>query len=65
MTTDNDNGPAVILIDPPVGPYSTCDEIRAWIRELEAMPRIPYVPEALEEARDWLKLAEDQDLNSQ
>jgi len=46
---------AYILIDPPVGPYSPRAEIIAWIKELEAMPSLPEVKEALHEARKWLK----------
>jgi hypothetical protein len=52
---DKQDQPALIMVDAPVGPYSSPDEIRQWIRELESMPQIPYVPEALEEARGWLR----------
>lgn len=48
--------PAVHLIDPPVGPYSPPERIRAWIRDLEALqPRDANVRQALEDARRWLR----------
>jgi hypothetical protein len=54
---DQKNKPALIPIDPPFGPYSSPGEIRQWIRELESMPQVPFVPESLEEARHWLSEA--------
>lgn len=42
------------IIDPPVGPYSTEREIRAWIAELERMPDLPEVRAAIEEAERWI-----------
>ena len=45
----------LILIDPPVSPYSTKEEILAWIEELKAMPQLSYVPESIAEAQEWLK----------
>ena len=54
----DDEIPALILIDPPVGPFDAPDAIRAWIRELEAMPQVPYVPDSLTQAREWLAMAE-------
>jgi len=44
----------LILIDPPVGPYSSQEEILAWIEELKAMPQVSYVPESIVEAQKWL-----------
>lgn len=56
---DNDDfKDGYILIDPPVWPWSPPDEICAWIKELESMPQIPAVPEALADARSWLADAE-------
>lgn len=46
-----------ILIDPPVSAYSDPGEIRAWIRELEAMPDRPEVRTALDEAREMLRVS--------
>ena len=45
------------IIDPPVGPFSDSDEIRAWIAELENMEQGPTVAYSLEEAREWLAFA--------
>lgn len=42
------------LIDPPVGPYSTPEELRAWIDELFRMEKSPELMKALEEAHGWL-----------
>jgi len=52
-----------LLIDPPVSPYSTRDEIEAWIQELEDMKlRYPGDETALEsirfsieQARTWME----------
>lgn len=43
-----------ILIDSPVGPYSSADDIKAWILELENMAPSPQVDEAITEAKEWL-----------
>jgi len=51
-----------VLIDPPVGPYSPPEEIRAWIEELEE--RLEDVEEkedrqahreAIERAQRWMR----------
>ena len=52
--TDAPEQTTYVLIDPPVGPYSDPDEIMRWIGELESMPQVPGVGEALEQARNWL-----------
>ena len=44
-----------MIIDPPVGPYSTPEELEDWIAELEAMPDNNDVRLALTEARTWLE----------
>lgn len=47
-----------VLTDPPESPYSSLDEIRQWIRELELMSPAPAVTEALEQARSLLAKAQ-------
>jgi len=42
------------IIDPPVGPYSDIEDIKDWIKKLEAMPKSIERDEALDEAKDWL-----------
>jgi hypothetical protein len=42
------------IIDPPVTPYSSADEIRAWISELESMPDSEAKTDELRLARSWL-----------
>ncbi len=54
---DKQEQPALAMVVAPVGPYNSPDEISQWIRELESMPQIPCVPEALEVARGWLHTA--------
>lgn len=53
---DNEEEVAYILIDPPVGPYSTEEAIKKWIRELETYPDRPEVRRAIQEAKEWLNL---------
>jgi hypothetical protein len=43
-----------VLIDPPVGHYSTPDEIQAWIDELNSMPQSDQRDLALEDAKQLL-----------
>jgi hypothetical protein len=45
----------MMLIDAPVGPYSTKEEIKAWIEELKAMEQVPEVLDAIAEAERWLE----------
>ena len=42
------------LIDPPVGPYNTTTEIKAWIAKLETMPESEDRDFAMEQAKQWL-----------
>lgn len=45
----------MMLIDPPVTPFSPEADIRAWLAELAKMPQDdPAVIDALEQARQWL-----------
>ena len=44
------------IIDPPVGPYSPVEEIKAWIEELKAIESSYEVARAIKEA-DALLLA--------
>lgn len=49
----------MILIDPPVGPYSTRADIEAWIAELRTLGDAPEVREALDDAERWLQGARE------
>jgi len=51
-TTDDDIG--YILIDSPVGPYSSEEEIISWIEKLKTYPDRPEVRDSIEEAKDML-----------
>ncbi len=46
------------IIDPP-GAFAGPDEWRAFVKELEALPESPEVMAALADARDKLKLSEE------
>jgi hypothetical protein len=49
----------VMIIDPPVSPFSPPADLRGWLDELATMPqREPEVKRAIEEAERWLKYAE-------
>lgn len=48
------------IIDPPVTPYSSAEDIRAWISELESMPDSEAKTDALRLARLWLVSRESQ-----
>lgn len=48
----------MMIIDPPVTPYSSPDEIRGWLKELREMRRDESVIAAIREAEEWIK---DQD----
>jgi hypothetical protein len=50
----------LILIDPPVGPFSPKEDILDWIEELKDMPQVSYVPESIAEAQEWLKRLADE-----
>lgn len=43
------------IIDPPVGPFSDPNDIRRWIKKLEAMPASPERDHELKDARNWLR----------
>lgn len=43
-----------VLIDPPITPYSTDEEVLEWIAELEAMPQSEQVNVAINSARTLL-----------
>jgi hypothetical protein len=43
-----------VLINPPVGYYSSPDEIQAWIDDLTAMPQSEQRDLALQEAQQLL-----------
>jgi len=42
------------VIDAPVSPYSSEEEIGVWIKELESREQTDSVKAALSEARNWL-----------
>jgi hypothetical protein len=45
----------MMIVDPPVSPYSPEDEILAWLEVLASLPQDdPSVIGATEEARGWL-----------
>lgn len=48
-----------ILIDPVLGPFSSREEIEAWIAELKRMEQTTEVKQAIVEAEHWLKLQEE------
>ena len=45
------------IIDPPVSPYSSPDQLQAWLDELHQMELTPDVQYALDEAQEWLDYA--------
>lgn len=55
----------LLIIDPPVGPWSSTKDIEAWIARLEAMKSDhdpedhPTIEAEIEDARDWIKLRAD------
>jgi len=44
-----------ILIDAPITPYSSKEEIEAWIKELQDMEQTPEVIAAIEDAKELLE----------
>jgi hypothetical protein len=45
----------MMIIDPPVGPYSDAGDIRAWLAELADMPQDDEsVIRAIADAQRWL-----------
>lgn len=52
----NEDEAGYMLIDPPVGPYSSEKAIKEWIRELETYPDRPEAQEAILEAKEWLEI---------
>lgn len=42
------------IIDPPVTPYSSEAEIKAWIKDLEKRESTQSVDEAIKQAKEWL-----------
>jgi len=53
MTTD------FTIIDPPVSPHSSVEEINTWITELKNRESTDNVVEAIEQAKEWLKWKDD------
>jgi len=50
-----DDASEYVLIDPPVVPFSSEEDILAWINELKALPDRPEVRSSIEEAKNWFK----------
>lgn len=48
-----------ILIDAPITPYSSKEEIEAWIKELKSMEQTPEVIAAIEDAKELLEGADE------
>ncbi len=48
-----------ILIDPPVGPYSSIKDLESWLAELRGMRESPEVRDAIDQAESWLADARD------
>lgn len=55
----------MLIIDPPVGPYSPVDDIEEWLDELNAMGNEDEVQEAIAEAEAWIKDQEDRHVADQ
>ena len=48
-----------MIIDPPVGPYSSVHDIQNWLDELTTYDPHPQVDEAIDEAQGWLETAKE------
>jgi len=59
MTRDEDI--AYILIDPPVTPYSSKEDIFAWLEKLKTLPDLPEVRDAVSQAQEYLKMKKEFD----
>lgn len=46
------------LVDPPVGPYSSAEELSAWLEELRNYEPDDNVRQAIDQAKRWLANAE-------
>lgn len=54
--------PCGLLIDPPVGPYSTKDEIERWIYDLRKMDlNCQEVQLCIEEAQNWINFKDERE----
>ena len=62
MTNENDRWS--MIIDPPVGMYSSEVSIQAWIEELKTWESTPDVKDAINEAEEWLRLKREYDSRS-
>ena len=47
------------IIDPPVTPHSSVEDINAWIKELEKRESSGNVVEAIAQAKEWLEWKKD------
>ena len=49
------DNPVTTLIDSPLTPYSSAEKIRAWLKDLDAMPDTPEVRKEKQTASQQLK----------
>ena len=57
MNVDENIG--YILIDPPVTPHSSEEDILAWIKKLKTYPDRPEVREAISQAQEYIKMKKE------
>ena len=57
MSKDKDI--AYILINPPVTPFASEEDILAWIEELKTLPNLPEVRLSISEAKNYLKMKKE------
>ena len=48
------------IIDPPITPYSSEAEIKAWITDLEKREKTQSVIESIKQAKEWLRWKNDE-----
>lgn len=48
-----------ILIDPPVSPFSSVDELSSWLEELKKLEDTAEVREAIQQAERWIQQASE------
>lgn len=52
------DGDVIVVVDPPVGPYSSAADIRAWLAELRGhLHQTVDVKKAIQDAEEWLQQA--------
>ncbi len=48
-----------MIIDPPVGPFSSVSDIEAWLAELATSEPHYQVDAAIAEVKEWLEVAKE------